>query len=169
MFLLSSCGCLCPIYWSHVLSWEWRRSWSSADRPCSNYIWIIKNLIAYKGAAYIGDLTVVMEAKVVDFIPTDTLRNNDVVITWKRRHFDIITSKRRHFDVIMTLFLRHVFSGISKHTISTNDGLQEANRSTCRHRARVQINLLKYSLSHNNIWTQFCSTFYVFVMTWLRS
>ena len=40
-------GCLCAIYWSHVLSGEWRSSWSSADRRCSNYIWVINNLIAY--------------------------------------------------------------------------------------------------------------------------
>ena len=46
------------IYWSHVLSWEWRCSWSSADRRCSNYFWVINNLIAHKGATYIRDLTV---------------------------------------------------------------------------------------------------------------
>ena len=32
MFLLSSCSCLCPTYQSYVLSWQWRCSWSSADR-----------------------------------------------------------------------------------------------------------------------------------------
>ena len=37
MFLVSACGCLCAIYWSQVLSWEWRCSWSSADRWCTNY------------------------------------------------------------------------------------------------------------------------------------
>ena len=36
-----------PIQWSQVLSWEWRCSWSSADRRCSNYIWVIDNFIAY--------------------------------------------------------------------------------------------------------------------------
>ena len=46
------------LYWSHVLSWEWRCSWSSADRRCSNYIWVINNLIAHQGATYIRDLTV---------------------------------------------------------------------------------------------------------------
>ena len=56
MFLVSYCICLCPVYWSHVLSWEWRCSWSSAD----NYIWVINNLIAHKGAPYIRDLTVIM-------------------------------------------------------------------------------------------------------------
>ena len=35
---------------------EWRCSWSSADRRCSNYIWAINNLIAYWSAAYIRDL-----------------------------------------------------------------------------------------------------------------
>ena len=29
------------------ISWEWRCSWSSADRRCSNYIWVINNFIAY--------------------------------------------------------------------------------------------------------------------------
>ena len=32
---------------SQVLSGEWRCSWSSTDRRCSNYIWVINNLIAY--------------------------------------------------------------------------------------------------------------------------
>ena len=58
MFLLSSCSCLCPIYRSYVVCWQWRCSWSSADRRCSNYIWVINNLISHKGAAYIRDLAV---------------------------------------------------------------------------------------------------------------
>ena len=45
MFLVSSCSCLCPIYWSQVLSREWRCSWSSADRRCSNFIWVINTLL----------------------------------------------------------------------------------------------------------------------------
>ena len=58
MFLISSCHCLCPIHWSQVLSQEWRCSWSSADRQCSNYIWVINKFIAYFGVAYMRDLTV---------------------------------------------------------------------------------------------------------------
>ena len=58
MYLVSSCSCLCPIFWDGVLSWEWRCGWSSADRRCSNYTWVINNLIDHKGAAYIRDLTV---------------------------------------------------------------------------------------------------------------
>ena len=49
MLLVSSCSCFCPIHWSQVLSREWR---------CSNYIWVIDNFVAYKGASYIRDLTV---------------------------------------------------------------------------------------------------------------
>ena len=48
----------CPIHWSQVLSWEWRCSWSSADRRCSNYIWVINNFIAYYGASCIKDFMV---------------------------------------------------------------------------------------------------------------
>ena len=47
IFFVSSCSCLCAIYWSQVLIWEWRCSWSSANRRCSNYIWVINNFIAY--------------------------------------------------------------------------------------------------------------------------
>ena len=53
MFLVSSCICLCPIHWSQVLRQEWRCSWSSADRQCSNNIWGINNFIAYQVATYI--------------------------------------------------------------------------------------------------------------------
>ena len=54
----SCCTCLCPIHWSHVLSREWRCSWSSADRRCSNYIWVVNKSIPYQSAAYIRDLIV---------------------------------------------------------------------------------------------------------------
>ena len=59
MFLVSSCSWLRSIHWSQVLSWEWRCSWSSADRRCSNYIWVINNFIAYYGSTYIRGFTVV--------------------------------------------------------------------------------------------------------------
>ena len=58
MFLVSSCSYLYAICWSQLLSGEWRCSWSSADRRCSNYIWVITNSIAYPGAAYIREFTV---------------------------------------------------------------------------------------------------------------
>ena len=47
MILISSWSRFWPILWSQVLSREWRCCWSSADRRCSNYIWVIDNLIAY--------------------------------------------------------------------------------------------------------------------------
>ena len=53
MFLVSSCSCLWPIRWNQVLSREWRCSWSSAGRRCSNYIWVINNFIATKVRGYI--------------------------------------------------------------------------------------------------------------------
>ena len=56
--LVPSCGCLCRIPWSQMLSREWRCSWSSAGRRCSNYIWVIDNFIAYSGESYIKDFTV---------------------------------------------------------------------------------------------------------------
>ena len=44
---VSSYICFCPIQWRHVLSREWRCSWSSADMWCSNYIQVINNFIAF--------------------------------------------------------------------------------------------------------------------------
>ena len=35
-----------------MLSFEWRCSWSSADRRCSNNIWVINNCTAYLSASY---------------------------------------------------------------------------------------------------------------------
>ena len=58
MFLASSCGCSCPVHRSHVFSWERRCSWSSADRRCSIYIWVINKFIASWGETYIRGLTV---------------------------------------------------------------------------------------------------------------
>ena len=66
MFLVSSCSHLCSIHWRRALSWEWRFSWSSANRRCSNYIWVFNNFIAYFGAPYIRDL------KVCHFLPHQT-------------------------------------------------------------------------------------------------
>ena len=59
MFLVLSHSCFNPNHWSQVFSREWRRSWSSADRRCSNYIWMISNCIPYKGVPYIRGLTVI--------------------------------------------------------------------------------------------------------------
>ena len=60
MFFISFCSGLCAIYWSQVLSREWRCSWCSADRRCSNYIWVIDNFIAKWGAPYIRGFTVII-------------------------------------------------------------------------------------------------------------
>ena len=51
-FHMSSCSGLCPVHWSQVLSREWRCSWSSADRWCSNYIWVINNFILVRCGIY---------------------------------------------------------------------------------------------------------------------
>ena len=45
-----------------VKSREWRCSWSSADRRCSNYIWVVDNFIAYQGVTYIRGFTVVINS-----------------------------------------------------------------------------------------------------------
>ena len=54
-------SCVYPICYSQVFSWEWKCSWSIADRRWPNYIWMSNKLIAYYSVAYIRDLMVVME------------------------------------------------------------------------------------------------------------
>ena len=41
-----------------MLSQEWRCSWGSADRRCSNYNWVIDNFYCLLRCVYIRDLTV---------------------------------------------------------------------------------------------------------------
>ena len=48
------------VHWRQVLSQVWRCSSSSADRRCSNYIWVLKNCIAYQGVTYIRGFTVIL-------------------------------------------------------------------------------------------------------------
>ena len=61
MILVLSCSCLCPIHWSKVVGREWRCSWSSASRKCSNYIGVINNFNAYWDVAYIRSLTCILK------------------------------------------------------------------------------------------------------------
>ena len=89
MFIVSSCSCLCPIHWSQVLSWELRCSWSSADSRCSNYIWVINNFIAYKGAPYIRDFTVYVfpfnrQNQLIFIMGITTLTGNTTSLSWDK-------------------------------------------------------------------------------------
>ena len=47
MILVSSCSCLSPVHWNQGLNRQRRCSWSSADRRCSNYIWVVNDYIPY--------------------------------------------------------------------------------------------------------------------------
>ena len=61
-----------------MLSGELRCSWCSADRRCSNYIWMINHLIAYPSTSYIRDLTVMYHKWV--FIKRYTY--NSIFVQW---------------------------------------------------------------------------------------
>ena len=51
---------------ARCLSLVWRCSGSSTDRRCSNYIWVINNFIAHKGASYIRGLMVMLVHKQIN-------------------------------------------------------------------------------------------------------
>ena len=54
MYLVSCCSFLCPIYWSHGLSREWRCIWCNAAQLHLSD----EHIIAFWGSAYIRGLTV---------------------------------------------------------------------------------------------------------------
>ena len=71
------------------------------------------------GACHPADI-----AEVTNLVPpADTLRNNNVITTSKRSHFDVITSKWRRFDAMTTLLPRYVFGGLSCRCTSSKVGL----------------------------------------------
>ena len=100
MILVSSGICLCPICWSQVLSREWRCSRSSAGRRCSDYIWMINNLIANYGASYIRDLTVVYFDYGALYIYPMQLRIFNATNLW---HTPLVPGERYSCDVRITL------------------------------------------------------------------
>ena len=62
---------------------EWRCSWSSADRQCSNYIWVINNFIAYLGVPYIRGFRVVKIGLAQLNFPIDKLNySNQEKFSW---------------------------------------------------------------------------------------
>ena len=81
MFLVSSCSCLGWIHQSQVLSREWTCSWSSADRRCSNYIWVINNFIAFSCAQ---KNIFVSRQKATSYSGKDLLQNRLQAITWTK-------------------------------------------------------------------------------------
>ena len=121
--LISSCSRLCPIPWNPVLSGEWRCSWSSADRRCSNYIWVINDLIVNWGAAYIRDFTV------TEWTP---LYLNDYTLS-------------QHFDLFWSLLL---WFGIGQFYSCrvTLQGLRPANK---RRRYKVTPSLIGWAQTYN--------------------
>ena len=122
MFLVSSCSCLCPIHWSQVSSREWRCSWSSADRRCSNYIWVIVNFIGYQGASYIRDLMV--------FFINDTVwysaRNQHIQAETKWltccKHFQMHFVRNEHVLIQISLVYLYGFNW-SRVSIGSGNGL----------------------------------------------
>ena len=95
MCLVSSHSCFYPIQWSHVLSREWRCSWSSTGRRCYNYIWYY-NLIAYKGATYIGGLN--GTCPVIKPLLYDIL-----LATWHMKYNDLINLHSYQRTLLNTL------------------------------------------------------------------
>ena len=67
---------------------EWRCNWSSADRPCSIYIWVIDNFVAYQGASCIRGFTVYCDfSQIKDWVCYRGSRHSSLIFKWiKPRH-----------------------------------------------------------------------------------
>ena len=101
MFLVSSCSCLCAIYWSQVLSGEWRCSWCNADRRCSNYIWVINNFCW--GAPYIRGFTVIFVNMRCDTFTSypGTISNKIIQYDWAQMSWlrnNVLQCSRKSLD-----------------------------------------------------------------------
>ena len=107
VIVVSSCSCLWPIHWSQLLSWEWRCNWSSADRRCSNYIWVMKKCIANSCVSYIRGLTIVMIYYSIPLLWTIFIRT----LEWAQKHL-----AARHF--LITLIDQTMSLGVTRKTLS---------------------------------------------------
>ena len=68
----------------------------------------------------------------LDSFPPNTWRSNDVVITSKRRHFDVVTSKWRRVDVKMASILRNVCAGLARTWVQLEKNmLTKSNATKC--------------------------------------
>ena len=131
-----------------LLTREWRCSWSSADRRCSNYIWVVNDYIPYKGATYIRDLTVCDSNTIIT-----SKRCFDmmiVLVPWKR-YFYAKTLVRLHNNCSRTTILRPMsmkkMLGI---WIRFYTAVSSARRS--RHSNNLAMNLLLRSRNLDNSW-----------------
>ena len=106
MSLASSCSFICPSYWCQVLSREWRCCWSSADRRCSNYIWVIDKSIAHQGASYIRDLMVYF-----NFLSVPDTENKQKVEIFPNNFLKWI----RQWLIYLTLFISYLLMPGSLH------------------------------------------------------
>ena len=112
-----------------MLSGEWRCSWSSADRRCANFIWVINNLIAYYSASYIRDLTVVAEIRMLQ---ERRISSIGFVLLLRRHHPEVVPSMH-YSDVLMgamasqitslRIFYSTVYSGTDQRTHQSSTSL----------------------------------------------
>ena len=109
------------------VSREWRCSWSSADRRCSNYIWVIDNFIAYQGAPYIRDLTVVVSCHhgITRIRGTQTTQT-----CWKMQKTWSSSSEVYYYDVRMSAIASQLTSLTIVYSTVYSDADQRKHQSS---------------------------------------
>ena len=131
MYLVSSCSCLCLIHWSQVFR-ERRRSWSSTDRRCSNYIWVSSKLIACQGVTYITGLTILPQLPV----KCNTCTTEMYVIL---QLCHCVTGNKRNSFLIHVDCWKHE---VSKKVIKIRDALRNSK----------SVSITLTSQKHHSIW-----------------
>ena len=104
MFLVQSCSCLRPIHWSHVSIGKWKCSWSSTERRCSNYIWVINNVIAYYGVTYIRGLKKVQFEASTSYAYISSSLSTPLNHSWV---FCFYILQLRKYDLLSTPIMLH--------------------------------------------------------------
>ena len=85
MFLIWPCSCLCLIHWTQVSIWEWRYSWSSANR------WLFYRLhmcLISEVWGYFVSTTTYMFADIITFLITMT--THEAVSLWFHTEYTLI-------------------------------------------------------------------------------
>ena len=163
MCLVSSRSCLRSIHWSQLLSWEWRCCWSSADRRCSNYIWVINNFITYWGENYIRGFTVI----IFIIVACDCLSMSIFNCAFGVRHGWTITSSQKSRQICEMQLRIHVL--ISDKLLMKNN--PRRNIFNCRlkaikatgnmkwcpiHQKGTHLEVFGLLILHSSIWPNGC-------------
>ena len=128
MFLVSSCSCLCPIHWSHVLRREWKCSWSGTDRRSllSTRVRLISEVWSYVGC--VSEVTAKFYLCVVSYMKSDKSQaiTNSRLSNALNEFWNDASSNMQILNTILTTDIKILFLlTYTLHTLSFKRNVKE--------------------------------------------